>query len=129
MSGLRVWGKTEGPGPEPCDPVVRLKKAVWHAGIRIACSTPGPPTIPVNLFILHAPRSVNTPTKLQGVGAGKAATFGFWEAAARLIATSCQGCASKIVVEKSPVPVKTAQAMSRVGRLGLGPHTWARQGS
>ncbi|GFR44022.1 hypothetical protein Agub_g5178, partial [Astrephomene gubernaculifera] len=57
---------------------------------------------------------VNTPTKLQGVGAGKAATFGFWEAAARLIAASCQGCGPKIVAEKSPVPVKTAQAMSRV---------------
>ncbi|KAG2453380.1 hypothetical protein HYH02_001604 [Chlamydomonas schloesseri] len=57
---------------------------------------------------------VNTPTKLQGVGAGKAATFGFWEAAARLIAASCQGCGPKIIAEKSPVPVKTAQAMSRV---------------
>ncbi|KAG2496633.1 hypothetical protein HYH03_005453 [Edaphochlamys debaryana] len=57
---------------------------------------------------------VNTPTKLQGVGAGKAATFGFWEAAARLIAASCQGCGPKIVAEKSTVPVKTAQAMSRV---------------
>ncbi|EFJ45696.1 hypothetical protein VOLCADRAFT_94131 [Volvox carteri f. nagariensis] len=57
---------------------------------------------------------VNTPTKLQGVGAGKAATFGFWEAAARLIAASCHGCGPKIVAEKSPVPVKTAQAMSRV---------------
>jgi hypothetical protein len=60
------------------------------------------------------PCSVNTPTKLQGVGAGKAATFGFWEAAARLIASSCQGGGPKIVAEKSPVPVKTAQAMSRV---------------
>ncbi|GLI66104.1 hypothetical protein VaNZ11_009710, partial [Volvox africanus] len=57
---------------------------------------------------------VNTPTKLTGVGAGKAATFGFWEAAARLIAASCQGCGPKIIAEKSPVPVKTAQAMSRV---------------
>ncbi|KAK9796238.1 hypothetical protein WJX73_008193 [Symbiochloris irregularis] len=45
--------------------------------------------------------SVNTPTKVQGVGAGKAADLTYWEKAARMIATV--STTSKIVVEKSTV--------------------------
>ncbi|BDA43347.1 UDP-glucose 6-dehydrogenase 1 [Coccomyxa sp. Obi] len=58
--------------------------------------------------------SVNTPTKTRGVGAGKAADLTYWEGAARLIASV--STTSKIVVEKSTVPVKTAEAIEKVLR-------------
>ena len=57
-------------------------------------------------------RSVNTPTKTRGVGAGKAADLTYWEGAARMIAAVSS--TSKIVVEKSTVPVKTAEAIEKV---------------
>ena len=56
-------------------------------------------------------RSVNTPTKTRGVGAGKAADLTYWEGAARMIASV--STTSKIVVEKSTVPVKTAEAIEK----------------
>lgn len=56
---------------------------------------------------------MNTPTKTRGVGAGKAADLTYWEGAARTIAA--HSSTSKIVVEKSTVPVKTAEAISKVG--------------
>jgi UDP-glucose 6-dehydrogenase len=56
--------------------------------------------------------SVNTPTKTRGVGSGKAADLSFWEGAARMIAAVSK--TSKIVVEKSTVPVKTAEAIGKV---------------
>ncbi|KAG5227006.1 UDP-glucose dehydrogenase [Salix suchowensis] len=46
--------------------------------------------------------SVNTPTKTQGLGAGKAADLTYWESAARTIADVSKS--DKIVVEKSTVP-------------------------
>lgn len=57
--------------------------------------------------------SVNTPTKISGVGAGKAADLTYWEGAARMIASA--STSSKIIVEKSTVPVKTAEAIGKVG--------------
>ena len=62
----------------------------------------------MNLFVY----SVNTPTKTRGVGAGKAADLTYWEGAARMIAAVSK--TSKIVVEKSTVPVKTAEAIEKV---------------
>lgn len=56
--------------------------------------------------------SVNTPTKTQGLGAGKAADLTYWESAARMIADVSKS--SKIVVEKSTVPVKTAEAIEKI---------------
>ncbi|GMH37754.1 hypothetical protein BSKO_05627 [Bryopsis sp. KO-2023] len=58
--------------------------------------------------------SVNTPTKTRGIGAGRAADLTYWEGAARLIASCSKS--SKIVVEKSTVPVKTAEAIGKVLR-------------
>jgi UDPglucose 6-dehydrogenase len=58
--------------------------------------------------------SVNTPTKTSGVGAGKAADLTYWEGAARMIASV--STSSKIIVEKSTVPVKTAEAIEKVLR-------------
>ncbi|MBU0495400.1 MAG: nucleotide sugar dehydrogenase [Chloroflexi bacterium] len=53
--------------------------------------------------------SVNTPTKSFGQGAGKAADLQYWELAARQILENAT--TPKIVVEKSTVPVRTAEAM------------------
>jgi len=58
--------------------------------------------------------SVNTPTKTSGIGAGKAADLTYWEGAARMIASVATS--SKIIVEKSTVPVKTAEAIEKVLR-------------
>jgi len=56
--------------------------------------------------------SVNTPTKVLGVGAGRAADLRFIESVGRTIA-ECANRA-KIIIEKSTVPVKTAEALQRV---------------
>jgi len=56
--------------------------------------------------------SVNTPTKTQGIGAGRAANIKNCELCARKIAEVSSS--NKIVVEKSTVPVRTAQAITRV---------------
>lgn len=56
--------------------------------------------------------SVNTPTKTFGAGAGKAADLQYLEKTARSIVEYADS--DKIVVEKSTLPVRTAQAMSRI---------------
>jgi len=56
--------------------------------------------------------SVNTPTKTQGIGAGRAANIKNCELCARKIAEV--STSDKIVVEKSTVPVRTAEAIRRV---------------
>ncbi len=56
--------------------------------------------------------SVNTPTKTYGIGAGYAADLQYWEKTARQIKTHAKG--PIIVVEKSTVPVRTAEAMARI---------------
>lgn len=56
--------------------------------------------------------SVNTPTKTHGVGAGRAANLEYVEKCARRIAECSQG--HKIVVEKSTLPVRTAEAVKRI---------------
>lgn len=53
--------------------------------------------------------SVGTPTKTYGAGAGRAADLCYVESAARMIAEESTG--PKIVVEKSTIPVRTAEAM------------------
>jgi UDPglucose 6-dehydrogenase len=56
--------------------------------------------------------SVNTPTKTFGTGAGMAADLQYWEKTARQILENSQS--SKIVIEKSTLPVKTALAMEKI---------------
>jgi len=56
--------------------------------------------------------SVNTPTKTFGAGAGMAADLQYWDKTARQIRT--YATSNKIIVEKSTLPVKTAQAMKRI---------------
>lgn len=56
--------------------------------------------------------SVNTPTKTYGVGAGRAADLKFVELCARRIAQVAED--DKIVVEKSTLPVRTAESIKRI---------------
>ncbi|PWN38947.1 nucleotide sugar dehydrogenase [Ceraceosorus guamensis] len=56
--------------------------------------------------------SVNTPTKTRGVGAGYAADLQYVEAATRRIALL--STKSKIIVEKSTVPCRTAESMRAI---------------
>jgi UDPglucose 6-dehydrogenase len=62
--------------------------------------------------------SVNTPTKTFGRGAGKAADLQYWEKTARSILQNARG--QTIVVEKSTLPVRTAEAMERILMSGNG---------
>ena len=56
--------------------------------------------------------SVNTPTKSFGEGAGYAADLQYWELTARNILKVSKS--DKIIIEKSTLPVRTAEAMSRI---------------
>jgi len=56
--------------------------------------------------------SVNTPTKTFGQGAGRAADLQYWEKTARQILHNAT--TPKIVVEKSTLPVRTAEAMEQI---------------
>ena len=56
--------------------------------------------------------SVNTPTKTFGYGAGMASDLQYWEKTAYQIIENSEN--NKIIIEKSTLPVKTAQAMERI---------------
>ncbi|MFK7911192.1 MAG: UDP-glucose 6-dehydrogenase [Akkermansiaceae bacterium] len=56
--------------------------------------------------------AVGTPTKTYGLGAGRAADLCYIESAARMIAKVCKG--PKIIVEKSTIPVRTAEALKSI---------------
>ena len=56
--------------------------------------------------------SVNTPTKTYGVGAGRASDLRYVENCARRIAGAANG--PKIVVEKSTLPVRTAESIRAI---------------
>ena len=56
--------------------------------------------------------SVNTPTKTKGLGAGQASDLRWIEASARQVAACAQGYT--IVVEKSTLPVRTAETVKAI---------------
>ena len=56
--------------------------------------------------------SVNTPTKKKGIGAGKASNLIYVEACARQVALYAQN--HTIVVEKSTLPVRTAEVIKTI---------------
>lgn len=56
--------------------------------------------------------SVNTPTKTFGEGAGMASDLQYWEKTAHEIVSYSES--DKIIVEKSTLPVRTAEAMERI---------------
>merc|ERR1712038_414274 len=66
--------------------------------------------------------SVNTPTKVTGVGAGRAADLRYIESVGRTVAEYANR--SKIIIEKSTVPVKTAEALERVVSANTGSHSF-----
>lgn len=62
--------------------------------------------------------SVNTPTKTKGVGAGHASDLRWIEASARQVAACAQG--HTIVVEKSTLPVRTADTVKAILQAAQG---------
>jgi UDPglucose 6-dehydrogenase len=58
--------------------------------------------------------SVNTPTKTFGLGAGMASDLQYWEKTAHEIEKYSEN--AKIIVEKSTLPVRTAEAMEQILR-------------
>jgi UDPglucose 6-dehydrogenase len=60
--------------------------------------------------------SVNTPTKTRGIGAGQASDLRWVEACARQVAKAAKG--HTIVVEKSTLPVRTAEAIQTILATG-----------
>lgn len=64
--------------------------------------------------------SVNTPTKTYGVGKGMAADLKYVELCARQIAETANS--DKIIVEKSTLPVRTAQSIKRILSAYQTPH-------
>jgi len=62
--------------------------------------------------------SVNTPTKTFGQGAGRAADLQYWEKTARSILHHAK--LPVIVVEKSTLPVRTAEAMATRSAVQIG---------
>lgn len=63
--------------------------------------------------------SVNTPTKTYGLGKGRAADLKYVESCARRIAEIARS--SKIVVEKSTVPVKAAESITNILKANVKP--------
>ena len=102
---IAEWNSPELPIYEPgLDDIVRATR-----GKNLFFSTDIPGGIRDSDIIFV---SVNTPTKTYGVGAGMAADLQYWEKTARQILQYSQS--SKIVIEKSTLPVKTAQAMENI---------------
>jgi len=64
--------------------------------------------------------SVNTPTKTYGLGANQAADLCFIESVARDIAENADG--PKIIVEKSTIPVRTAEAIRSIFDASINGH-------
>ncbi len=102
---IAAWNSSELPIYEPgLEEVVRRCR-----GRNLFYSTDIPAAIKAADIIFV---SVNTPTKTFGTGAGKAADLQYLEKTARSIIEHAES--DKIVVEKSTLPVRTAQAMSRI---------------
>jgi len=107
MNAVRIaaWNSDTLPIYEPgLDEVVRQRR-----GKNLHFSTDVNGAIKATDIIFVA---VNTPTKSYGVGAGRAADLRFIESVARTIAAVSDG--SKIIVEKSTIPVKTAETIKDI---------------
>lgn len=102
---INAWNSDELPVFEPgLDEIVREAR-----GRNLFFSTDVDGAIAESQIIFM---SVNTPTKMYGVGAGRAADLKFIELCARRIAEYADG--DKIVVEKSTIPVRTAESIRRI---------------
>ena len=104
---IAAWNSEELPVYEP-----GLQAVVQQArGRNLFFSTEIEEAIRVSDLIFV---SVGTPTKTYGVGAGRAADLRYVELAARTIARVSEG--PKIIVEKSTLPVRTAEAILTILR-------------
>ncbi|MFA4944239.1 MAG: nucleotide sugar dehydrogenase [Lentisphaeria bacterium] len=102
---IRAWESDELPIYEPgLLPLVQASRG------RNLCFTTAIPQAIREADIIFV--SVNTPTKDYGQGAGMAADLQYWEKVAREILAHSDR--DKIVVEKSTLPVRTAEAMARI---------------
>ena len=102
---IAAWNSDELPVYEPgLDDLVRQAR-----GKNLFFSTEVKPSIQTADIIFV---SVNTPTKTFGVGAHKAADLRFIESVARTIAEAAD--TPKIIVEKSTIPVRTAEAIQTI---------------
>jgi UDPglucose 6-dehydrogenase len=106
---IRAWSEgcepSDFPFYEPglCDDIKKCR------GRNLSFSTDLGPSID-NADIIFV--CVNTPTKTRGLGAGRAVDLDPWESAGRAIAR--YATRPKIIVEKSTVPVRTAEALESV---------------
>jgi UDPglucose 6-dehydrogenase len=104
-SRIAAWGSSSLPVYEPgLDEIVRKVR-----GKNLHFSTDVKGAIEAADIVFVA---VNTPTKSYGVGAGRAADLRFIESVARTIAECANG--AKIIVEKSTIPVKTAETIKDI---------------
>ncbi len=105
VARIAAWNSETLPIYEPgLDEVVKQRR-----GKNLHFSTDVIGTIKAADIIFVA---VNTPTKSYGVGAGRAADLRYIESVARTIAEVSDG--SKIIVEKSTIPVKTAETIKDI---------------
>lgn len=107
MNSVRIaaWNSDTLPIYEPgLDEIVRGSR-----GVNLHFSTDVRGAIEAADIIFVA---VNTPTKTYGVGAGRAADLRFIESVARTIAEVAT--TAKIIVEKSTIPVKTAETIKEI---------------
>lgn len=102
---IKAWQSGEPPIYEPG--LADLVRITLNRNLFFSTDIAGSITAADIIFV-----SVNTPTKTFGAGAGMAADLQYWEKTARQILTHSES--AKIVVEKSTVPVRTAQAMERI---------------
>lgn len=102
---IAAWNSDDLPIYEPG--LLEVVKAARGRNLFFSTDIPGGIRDADVIFV-----SVNTPTKTFGEGAGRAADLQYWEKTARQILA--HATRDKIVVEKSTLPVRTAQAMERI---------------
>jgi UDPglucose 6-dehydrogenase len=106
---IRAWQSDRLPIYEPG--LDRVVKAALNRNLFFSTDVPKAIAEADIIFV-----SVNTPTKTFGQGSGRAADLQYWEKTAREILANSSS--DKIVVEKSTLPVRTAEAMERILRSG-----------
>ena len=102
---IAAWNSEELPIYEPG--LHDVVKQARGRNLRFTTDVPGAIREANMCFI-----SVNTPTKTFGIGAGRAANLEFVEKCARTIAEHSDS--DKVVVEKSTLPVRTAESVKRI---------------
>ncbi len=106
---IRAWQSDALPIYEPG--LDRLVKSVLNRNLFFSTDIAGEIARADIIFV-----SVNTPTRTFGHGSGRAADLQHWEKTAREILA--RAASDKIVVEKSTLPVRTAEAMESILKTG-----------